>query len=53
MPKFEYRVDFKVLDEVCLDCCDYISPKKGNPIKCVKCPIRILKDRFRKKGDTE
>ncbi len=40
------RVNLEQLDNVCLDCCEFIKHLKVE--KCIACPIAILKLRTRK-----
>ena len=45
----EYRTEKEVLDDVCLDCKDFLN----HPcVECVDCPVERLKTRFDKyKGE--
>lgn len=40
------RVKFPILEDVCLDCCDFIRKLK---IDCAKCPLKRLKQRQKNK----
>lgn len=43
----EFRVLSRQLDEVCLDCTDFLN----HPcVECTDCPVKRLKDRFIKGG---
>ena len=35
-----------------VDCCEFISAKRGRPIRCVFCPVHLLKERLRPKKET-
>lgn len=39
----KYIVEYKQLDNVCLDCCDYIEG--GLETRCDTCPVSKLKQR--------
>jgi hypothetical protein len=48
----EERVSFKILDDVCIDCSDFLAHKC---VGCEDCPVQRLKERSkkRKKGATQ
>lgn len=45
MLEYEYRIEKEKLDDVCLDCTDFLN----HPcVECVDCPVERLKKRFDK-----
>ena len=42
---FEYRIKKEILDDVCLDCTDFLPIVCG---ECIDCPVDRLKRRFDK-----
>jgi hypothetical protein len=44
--KVEYRISFRNLDDVCLDCCDFLNHRC---VECEDCPVSRLKKRIKPK----